>query len=117
MWEFLLRGKSFFLLGPKARDFNLLQVTDISPSKNTRLHSVSSGAAASSLAKAVQELAINTSAPPENYIRKEGIGGSSSEFPYLDIPVLDLSLLNSSSPEAEEELKRLRLAFSSCGYF
>ncbi|KAL2479550.1 2-oxoglutarate (2OG) and Fe(II)-dependent oxygenase superfamily protein [Abeliophyllum distichum] len=77
---------------------------------------VSSSAAASSLAKAVQELAINTSAPPEKYIRKEGIGGSPSEFPYLDIPVLDLSLLNSSSPEAEEELKRLRLAFSSCGY-
>ncbi|KAL2498862.1 2-oxoglutarate (2OG) and Fe(II)-dependent oxygenase superfamily protein [Abeliophyllum distichum] len=78
---------------------------------------VSSGAATSSLAKAVQELAINISAPPENYIQKEGIGCSPSEFPYLDIPVLDLSLLNSSSPEAEEELKRLRLAFSSCGYF
>ncbi|CAI9782426.1 unnamed protein product [Fraxinus pennsylvanica] len=69
------------------------------------------------LAKAVEELAISTSAPPEKYIRKEGLGGSASELPYLDIPVLDLSLLNSSTPEAEEELKKLRIGFSSCGYF
>lgn len=69
-----------------------------------------------SLAKAVQELATNTSTTPERYILKESTGGKASELPYLDIPILDLSLLNSSSPEAEEELKRLRLAFSSCGY-
>ncbi|CAI9758923.1 unnamed protein product [Fraxinus pennsylvanica] len=67
-------------------------------------------------AKAVQELATNTNATPEKYILKESIGRIDSELPYLDIPVLDLSLLDSSSPEAEEELKRLRLAFSSCGY-
>lgn len=74
-------------------------------------------ATAPSLVKAVEELAISTSAPPEKYIRKEVLEGSASELPYLDIPVLDLSLLNSSTPEAEEELKKLRLGFSSCGYF
>ncbi|XP_022889348.1 uncharacterized protein LOC111404841 [Olea europaea var. sylvestris] len=77
---------------------------------------VASATTAPSLNKAV-ELAISTSAPPEKYIRKEGLGGSASELPYLDIPVLDLSLLNFSTPEAEEELKKLRLGFSSCGYF
>ncbi|XP_022868920.1 protein SRG1-like [Olea europaea var. sylvestris] len=78
---------------------------------------VASATTAPSLDKAVEELAINTSAPPEKFIRKEGLGGSTSGLPYLDIPVLDLSLLNSSTPEAEEELKKLRLGFSSCGYF
>ncbi|CAA3031494.1 SRG1-like [Olea europaea subsp. europaea] len=78
---------------------------------------VASATTAPSLNKAVEELAISTSAPPEKYIRKEGLGGSASELPYLDIPVVDLSLLNSSTPEAEEELKKLRLGCSSCGYF
>ncbi|CAI9782424.1 unnamed protein product [Fraxinus pennsylvanica] len=79
------------------------------------MFAVASATTGPSRHKAVEELAMNTSAPPEKYIRKEGLGGS--ELPYFDIPILDLSLLNSSTPEAEEELRKLRLGFSSCGYF
>ncbi|KAK6151688.1 hypothetical protein DH2020_014323 [Rehmannia glutinosa] len=67
-----------------------------------------------SLAKAVQELSTNAATPPEKYILKDGIGGTA--FPVLEVPVLDLSLLNSSSPEGEKEVEKLRLAFASCGY-
>ncbi|KAK6126913.1 hypothetical protein DH2020_039343 [Rehmannia glutinosa] len=58
-----------------------------------------------SLAKAVQELSTNAATPPEKYILKDGIGGTA--FPVLEVPVLDLSLLNSSSPEGEKEVEKL----------
>ncbi|KAL3618185.1 hypothetical protein CASFOL_038506 [Castilleja foliolosa] len=54
-------------------------------------------------AVAVQEL---STAPPEKYILKDGIGG-------IDFPMLEhLGLLTSS----ETELEKLKLAFSSSGY-
>ncbi|PIN22217.1 Iron/ascorbate family oxidoreductase [Handroanthus impetiginosus] len=64
--------------------------------------------------KAVQELSTNAACPPEKYILKDGIGGT--DFPVLEVPVLDFSLLTSSSPEGEKEVEKLRLGFASCGY-
>ncbi|KAL3618184.1 hypothetical protein CASFOL_038505 [Castilleja foliolosa] len=65
-------------------------------------------------AAAVQDLSTAVTAPPEKYILKDGIGGF--DLPMLEVPVIDLSLLNSSSPESEREFEKLKLAFSSCGY-
>ncbi|CAK9153175.1 unnamed protein product [Ilex paraguariensis] len=71
-----------------------------------------------SLASSVQELSMNRSGPPSRYILKDGIGlNVASSFPVLDIPVIDLGLLASSSPEGEEQLDRLRSALGYCGYF
>ncbi|GFP94035.1 protein srg1 [Phtheirospermum japonicum] len=64
--------------------------------------------------KAVQELSTAATTPPEKYILKDGIGGI--DFPLLEVPVIDLSLLASSSPQGEKEVEKLHLAFSSCGY-
>lgn len=75
---------------------------------------VATHAEVESLTRAVQELSAAVSGPPEKYILKDGIGGT--DFPVLQVPVIDLSLLTSSSPEAEKELEKLKLAFSSCGY-
>ncbi|KAL3618186.1 hypothetical protein CASFOL_038507 [Castilleja foliolosa] len=65
-------------------------------------------------AVAVQDLSTTVAAPPEKYILKDGIGGV--DFPMLEVPVIDLSLLTSSSDESEREVEKLKLAFSSCGY-
>lgn len=64
-------------------------------------------------ATAVQELSAAVSSPPEKYLLKDGIG---TDFPVLVVPAIDLTLLTASSPHAEKELQKLKLAFSSCGY-
>lgn len=68
-------------------------------------------AGAESVAKTVEELSAGGSSPPERYILKDGIGGT--EFPVMDVPVIDLALLSSSSPQ---ELDRLGQALNFCGY-
>ncbi|KAL3618187.1 hypothetical protein CASFOL_038508 [Castilleja foliolosa] len=66
------------------------------------------------MASVVQDLSTAVAAPPEKYILKDGIDGV--DFPMLEVPVIDLSLLNSSSPESEREVEKLKLAFSSFSY-
>lgn len=68
-------------------------------------------AGAESVAKTVEELSAGGSSPPERYILKDGIGGT--EFPVMDVPVIDLALLSSSSPQ---ELDRLGQGLNFCGY-
>lgn len=68
-------------------------------------------AGAESVEKSVEELSAGGSSPPERYILKDGIGGS--EFPVMDVPVIDLALLSSSSPQ---EVDRLGQALTYCGY-
>ncbi|KAH6819170.1 hypothetical protein C2S51_002773 [Perilla frutescens var. frutescens] len=67
-----------------------------------------------SVAKSVEELSIAGSSPPEKYILKDGIGGE--DFPVMDVPVIDIALLSSSSPEGEKEVEKLGLALIYCGY-
>ncbi|KAK2991068.1 hypothetical protein RJ640_010070 [Escallonia rubra] len=68
------------------------------------------------LSKPVQELASNGGEPPERYIYR-GSDGIAPSFPLLEVPVVDLSCFASSSPLADQELDKLRLAISSCGCF
>ncbi|KAE8669054.1 hypothetical protein F3Y22_tig00112260pilonHSYRG00036 [Hibiscus syriacus] len=69
--------------------------------------------------KTVQELAaIGGKEVPERYIRKadnSGDGALDVCFPVLDVPIIDLQLLASSSSNSGEELDKLRSALSSCG--
>lgn len=65
--------------------------------------------------KSVQELVINGEELPENYIRKDGDRGI-LDVPLVEIPVVDLGLLASSSTSGEE-LEKLRSALSSWGCF
>ncbi|XP_027166056.1 codeine O-demethylase-like [Coffea eugenioides] len=68
-------------------------------------------------ALAVEELAIKANSPPTNYIVKDSESIISTTLPILEIPTIDTSLLSSSSFEAAGELRRLRTALRSCGYF
>ena len=73
-----------------------------------------------SLSKPVQNLLVNSGGElPEKYIYKGEDGAIDTNFPQIDVPVIDLSLLSSSSPtgEQEKELTKLRSAFSTCGCF
>lgn len=64
--------------------------------------------------RSVQELVINGEQLPENYIYPDGdYEVIDDSLPTVDIPVIDLSLLSSSS----EELNKLRSALSSWGCF
>ncbi|XP_063947088.1 jasmonate-induced oxygenase 2-like isoform X2 [Daucus carota subsp. sativus] len=71
----------------------------------------------STVFKPVQELAVDCNTPPERYIytcSNEAIGVNP---PVLDIPVIDLNSLQSSSPSADRELEKLRASVTSCGCF
>ncbi|XP_059635187.1 codeine O-demethylase-like [Cornus florida] len=76
-----------------------------------------------SLSKPVQELAINGDEPPQRYVYKGdgvykgGDGAIHASSPLLDVPVIDVGLLTSSSPTRKEELGKLQSALSSCGCF
>lgn len=80
------------------------------------------------LSKRVQEMVINQEEPPYLYIcRKSGEAageeqeeGDVSSDPLSQIPLIDLSILSSSSSPSSEhdgELQKLRLALSSWGCF
>ncbi|KAF8370278.1 hypothetical protein HHK36_031684 [Tetracentron sinense] len=71
--------------------------------------------------RSVQELAINGDKPPARYIFCDGDGeqidGSPPLFP---VPVIDVSLITSSTSQSskeDEELEKLQSALSSCGCF
>ncbi|XP_057767984.1 protein SRG1-like [Salvia miltiorrhiza] len=72
------------------------------------------GLESSVVAKSVEELSASAGSPPEKYILKDGIGGTN--FPLMDVAVIDVALLTSSSPEGEREVEKLGLALSDCGY-
>ncbi|XP_059431603.1 S-norcoclaurine synthase 1-like [Corylus avellana] len=81
-----------------------------------------SATAASDLPKSVQEMSINGSEPPQEYIVKDATFGSVVSSPPLgSIPIINISLfLPSSSHDAEHvenELQKLRSALSSSGCF
>lgn len=70
------------------------------------------------LAKRVQEMVLNREEPPPQYFGRDGdtIDDVSSS-PSSLIPIIDLSLLSSSTPGAKEELEKLRSALCSWGCF
>ncbi|KAA8535184.1 hypothetical protein F0562_030187 [Nyssa sinensis] len=71
-----------------------------------------------SLSQLVQELVINGKELPQRYVHKGGDHGEiGASFPVMEVPVIDLGLLSSSSDIAGEELKKLQFALSSCGCF
>lgn len=70
-----------------------------------------------SLSKPVQELAMDRDSLPERYIYKGTDGAIDISSPVMEIPVIDLNCLSSSSPSAEKELEKLRLSLSFCGCF
>lgn len=75
---------------------------------------VAAGVESSDAAKSVEELSAAASSPPEKYILKDGIGGA--DFPVMDVAVIDVARLTSSSLEGEKEVEKLGLALSDCGY-
>ncbi|XP_057514571.1 protein SRG1-like [Actinidia eriantha] len=72
-----------------------------------------------SLSKTAHEMSIDGDEPPPRYIVKESTFGSiDSSPPLIPIPIIDISLLSStSSPSSIEELEKLRSALSSWGCF
>ncbi|XP_062078208.1 jasmonate-induced oxygenase 4-like [Humulus lupulus] len=65
-----------------------------------------------SLSKTVQELALQGEEVPENFLYKDGHGGS-PDVPVMDVPVVDIGLLGTSA----EELEKLKSALSTFGCF
>ncbi|XP_062097736.1 jasmonate-induced oxygenase 4-like [Humulus lupulus] len=65
-----------------------------------------------SLSKTVQELALQGEEVPENFLYKDGHGGS-ADVPVMDVPVVDIGLLGTSA----EELEKLKSALSTFGCF
>ena len=65
----------------------------------------------------VQEMALNGKEPLVKYFCKENdVGVLDASVPLIDIPVVDLGLLTSSSTSAQE-LEKFHLAVSSRGCF
>ncbi|XP_057968836.1 protein SRG1-like [Malania oleifera] len=64
----------------------------------------------------VEELFMNNEELPENYIHKDSKGFMDASPSSMEIPVIDLGLLISSSPTVEE-LEKFRAALSSWGCF
>ena len=62
--------------------------------------------------RTVQELAAKGEEIPQNYLHKEGDGGAPNAPP-MDVPVVDIALLSSSS----EELQKLCSALNTWGCF
>ncbi|PSS13897.1 hypothetical protein CEY00_Acc14510 [Actinidia chinensis var. chinensis] len=70
------------------------------------------------LCKPLQELLIAGDTLPEKYIYKDSdYGVIDSSPPLMEIPVIDLSLLASSSPSGEDEVQKLKSALCSWGCF
>ncbi|XP_057508502.1 protein SRG1-like [Actinidia eriantha] len=70
------------------------------------------------LCKPLQELLIAGNNLPEKYIYKDSdYGVIDSSPPLTEIPVIDLSLLASSSPSGEDEVEKLKSALCSWGCF
>ncbi|KAF4349809.1 jasmonate-induced oxygenase 4 [Cannabis sativa] len=65
-----------------------------------------------SLPKSVQELALQGEQVPENFLYKDGHGGS-TDVPVMDIPVVDIGLLATSA----QELQKLNSALTNFGCF
>lgn len=65
-----------------------------------------------SVPRTVQELAAKEEEIPQNYLHKEGDGGAPNAPP-MDVPVVDIALLSSSS----EELQKLCSALNTWGCF
>lgn len=65
-----------------------------------------------SLPGTVQELASKGEEIPEKFIHKDGDGGAPNA-PIMDVPVVDIALLGSST----EELDKLRSALNTWGCF
>ncbi|GFS41755.1 2-oxoglutarate (2OG) and Fe(II)-dependent oxygenase superfamily protein [Actinidia rufa] len=70
-----------------------------------------------SLSNPVQELAVSGEDPPEKYVYKGEHGAIDASFLVMEIPLIDMSLLTSSSAAGDEELQKLRSALASCGCF
>lgn len=69
------------------------------------------------LLKHVQELAVDCNTPPRRYIHKRSDEDINVNPPVIDISVIDLDCIQSSSPSAEKELEKLRTCLASCGCF
>uniref|UniRef100_A0A5B6YY85 Putative 2-oxoglutarate (2OG) and Fe(II)-dependent oxygenase superfamily protein n=1 Tax=Davidia involucrata TaxID=16924 RepID=A0A5B6YY85_DAVIN len=73
------------------------------------------------LSKPVQELVLDAVGDelPQRYVYKGGDGVIDASFPLLEVPLIDLGLLTSSSSNigTGEELKKLQSALSTCGCF
>ncbi|GFY99680.1 2-oxoglutarate (2OG) and Fe(II)-dependent oxygenase superfamily protein [Actinidia rufa] len=70
------------------------------------------------LCKPLQELLIAGDNLPEKYIYKDSdYGVIDSSPPLMEIPVIDLRLLASSSPSGEDEVEKLKSALCSWGCF
>ncbi|CAK9163530.1 unnamed protein product [Ilex paraguariensis] len=66
----------------------------------------------------VQELVITGDDLPERYIYKDSdYGVMDASLPLMNMPIIDIGRLKSSSPTGEEELENLRSALSSWGCF
>ncbi|PSS08413.1 hypothetical protein CEY00_Acc18769 [Actinidia chinensis var. chinensis] len=70
-----------------------------------------------SLSNPVQELAVSGEDPPEKYVYKGEDGAIDASFLVMEVPLIDMSLLTSSSAAGDEELKKLRSALAYCGCF
>ncbi|PHT33433.1 hypothetical protein CQW23_25233 [Capsicum baccatum] len=68
--------------------------------------------------KPVQEMVKDGDEMPDEYVCKDfHYGTIDDDVPVIDIPVVDLKVLTSSSACGREELRKLRSALSSSGYF
>ncbi|XP_047271152.1 uncharacterized protein LOC124885292 [Capsicum annuum] len=68
--------------------------------------------------KPVQEMVKDGDEMPDEYVCKDfHYGTIDDDVPVIDIPVVDLKVLTSSSACGREELGKLRSALSSSGYF
>ena len=65
--------------------------------------------------KPVQELAVDCKILPERYIHKCIDEAFHVDPPVIDIPVIDLNLIQPPSPSADQVLEKLRTSLSSCG--
>ena len=70
-----------------------------------------------SLSNPVQKLAVSGEDPPEKYVYKGEDGAIDASFLVMEVPLIDMSLLTSSSAAGDEELKKLRSALAYCGCF
>ncbi|KAL6974074.1 hypothetical protein U1Q18_028256, partial [Sarracenia purpurea var. burkii] len=69
------------------------------------------------VSKPVQGLLSGTDEPPEMCLYKGKEGAIDASFPLMEVPIIDLNLLTSSSPAGKDELGKLRSALGSCGCF
>ena len=67
--------------------------------------------------KPVQELAMDCKVLPERYIHKCPDEAFYVDPPVIDIPVIDLNLIQFPSASADQVLETLRTSLSSCGCF